>query len=244
MECLACNAVLKQNDKFCQVCGEKVALNSSKAKSKAKRIFELSKGEVEVKTYYCTTLEDPFAQGYICVTNKRLVYYAFGESSKQFNEVYIDKISGISSYYGTGRIPQYLSNAYSSGFGLIGCNAFKVDMSLTIMLVIGLIIRGLYNLYKYFYDKRVVYYFDILSEASSSPGISIGLYDASITGQGAAVSKNAVPTQQTHVMMRELGAMILDLKNLGDHAVEIWKEDTTTKEQENKEDFIKENIFK
>lgn len=240
MECKKCNTPLKQNTKFCQGCGTKVEQDLSSSNSK--KIFELSKGETEVKTYYCTTLEDPFAQGYICVTNKRVIYYAFGESSKRFNELYIDKISGINSYYGMGRVTQYLKNAIT---GVLAAIFFKTVLSdISILMWGSLLVSGFY-IYKYFFDKSIIYYFDILSEASNSSGISIGLFGGNITGQGAAISTKAIPTQQTHVMMKELGAMILDLKNLGDHAVEMWKEESTMEEiQHSKGNSMKENIFK
>ena len=240
MVCNVCKSEVKPNTKFCKSCGNKLEDQTTDVPSK--KVFTLSEGEVEVKTYYCTTLEKPFAQGYICVTNKRVIYYAFGESSKLFEEVYIDKISGINSYYGMGRVTNYLKIAAISGILAL---IFR-DLGSRISILAAL--STLFFLYKYFFDKSIVYYFNILSEASKSSGISIGLYGGDLTGQGAAISSVSIPTNQTHIMMKELGAMILDLKNLGDHAVNLWKEKSSINEDvdNNSDEFInntKENIF-
>lgn len=216
MECNVCKSQVTPNMKFCKSCGNKLEIQTTDITSK--KVFTLSEGEVEVKTYYCTTLEKPFAQGYICVTNKRVIYYAFGESSKLFEEVYIDKISGINSYYGMGRVTRYLQ---ISGISIVLSLIFRqISESLSTVSILV----SLFFLCKYFFDKSIVYYFNVLSEASKSAGISIGLYGEQLTGQGAAISSKSIPTNQTHIMMKELGAMILDLKNLGDHAVDLWKE--------------------
>lgn len=249
MECSVCKSQVTPNMKFCKSCGNKLEIQTTDVTSK--KVFTLSEGEVEVKTYYCTTLEKPFAQGYICVTNKRVIYYAFGESSKLFEEVYIDKISGINSYYGMGRVTSYLK---ISGIAIAASLIFRqLSDGLGILNVLsGLsivsVLVALLFLYKYFFDKSIVYYFNVLSEASKSSGISIGLYGGELTGQGAAISSRSIPTNQTHTMMKELGAMILDLKNLGDHAVDLWKEKSSIdKDIDNNSDEVIEkankNIF-
>lgn len=46
-----------------------------------------------------------------------------------------------------------------------------------------------------------------------------------ITGQGAMFAEIANPTDETEAMMNELGAIVLDLKTLGDHAISKWKVD-------------------
>lgn len=255
MECNVCKSQVTSNMKFCKSCGNKLEIQTTDVTSK--KVFILSEGEVEVKTYYCTTLEKPFAQGYICVTNKRVIYYAFGESSKLFEEVYIDKISGINSYYGMGRVTNYLKiTGIATVVSLIfrqlsdGLSTLNILSSLSIVSVLSRlsilsILVALFFLYKYFFDKSIVYYFNVLSEASNSSGISMGLYGGDLTGQGAAISSSSTPTNQTHTMMKELGAMILDLKNLGDHAVDLWKEKSSIdKDIDNNSDKVIKNANK
>jgi hypothetical protein len=66
----------------------------------------LSEKETIVKTYHCTTLQKPAGEGYLTVTNKRVVFHGHGESgggkSKLVSEVPIEQVSGINVYYGNG----------------------------------------------------------------------------------------------------------------------------------------------
>jgi len=125
----------------------------------------LSENEVKVKTYHCTTLKRPRGEGYLTVTNKRVVFHAYGTSaqgqSKLVSEVPIETVSAIRTYYGSGAMGTPIN---------LGAGSFGADM----------------------------------------------------TGQGAAMSVMAQPTSETEMMMNELGAMILDFKSMGDHAIDKW----------------------
>lgn len=72
--------------------------------------------ETTVRTYHCTTLSSSLlqlkAEGYLTITNKRAVFYAFGKSyagkSILQSEVPIADISGINCYKGTYFSLKYL----------------------------------------------------------------------------------------------------------------------------------------
>jgi hypothetical protein len=74
------------------------------------------------------------------------------------------------------------------------------------------------------FNKKTNYNLSIFSSGANGSPINIGdgLYGSKITGQGAAFSIIADPTSETERMMDEIGAIILDLKNLGDHAIKKW----------------------
>ena len=60
--------------------------------------------------------------------------------------------------------------------------------------------------------------------ANSNPSsINIGMGAVSALGNGAVMSLAANPTSETDVMMKEVGAMILDIQTHGDYAIEKWK---------------------
>ena len=241
MVCNKCNNQVNLGAKFCAVCGSKVE-NEGKENSISKpRPFVLSKNEVEIKTYCCTTFEKPFAKGYITVTNKRVMFYAFGQSSKRFSEVYINKITGVSSYYGTGHNIGYLKSL------VIPILIAGIGQFLDSLMIAGVGILGvLYCIVSYIFRKELQYRFSIIAEGSDSSPISIGAISGELTGQGAAIATQVIPTGQAHIMMKELGAMILDLKNLGDHAISIWKEDIEESmeiELSSNENTLEANIF-
>lgn len=241
MLCKKCNNQLNAGAKFCTVCGSEVK-NIEKENYEIKsKPFVLSKNEVEIKTYCCTTFEKPFAKGYITVTNKRLMFYAFGQSSKRFSEVYINKITGVNSYYGTGHDIGYLKMIVLPILIWIIGKIFESYITKSIA-ILGVI----YCVISYIFRKQLQYRFSIIAEGSDSAPISIGAVGGELTGQGAAIATQVIPTGQAHIMMKELGAMILDLKNLGDHAITIWKEDmndSLENELNVKENTLEGNIF-
>lgn len=68
-----------------------------------------AEGEATVRTYHCTSLSARMlrlrAEGYLTVTNKRVIFYAFGSSyggtSVFLSEVPIADVSGINAFKGT-----------------------------------------------------------------------------------------------------------------------------------------------
>lgn len=68
-----------------------------------------AEGEISVRTYHCTTLSSRLlnlkAQGYLVVTNKRVIFHAYGSSytgaSVLQSEIPVEDVSGITHYKGT-----------------------------------------------------------------------------------------------------------------------------------------------
>ena len=76
----------------------------------------------------------------------------------------------------------------------------------------------------FWYARRPTFALQIGSKGGASTPISI----SSATGMGllnisAAKSLNAEPAKDAESMLKELGALILDIQMLGDHGIEKWK---------------------
>ena len=242
MVCNTCNNTVNSEAKFCGVCGTPIKKQENKSNKDKSRPFLLSENEVEIKTYFCTRFEKPFAKGYLTVTNKRVIFYSFGESSKRFSEVHINKITGVDTYYGTGHNMQYLKQLI---LPLILGPIAGIFASVVGWLIV--IFGVAYCVGSYIFNRQLQYVCNIIAEGSDSAPISIGSgVVGQLTGQGAAMAIHAIPTQQAQDMMKELGAMLLDLKNLGDHAIPLWKEDMNEEsghKSSNGENVLQENIF-
>lgn len=192
----------------------------------------LSEGEKVVKRYLCTDLVSPMkTSGYLTVTNKRVVFEGIGTSgsmnSRLTQETALDGISGINSFYGydihikliIAGIFFILSSFYSFYVsGQVGSYSEIVSGRLVfagfVMLVIGvlLIYAGI----------QKCFILTLLSSKSEGTGITIGTKPSSMIGNGALYSMSGRPTQETDLMMSELGAMIQDLQSKGDLAARKW----------------------
>lgn len=219
MNCLKCGNKITKNMKFCEKCGKPVDLGE--IRSKAKKGFDLSEKEVEVRTYHCTTLENPNAEGYVTVTNKRVIYHGHGDSSYMHSEVHMNKITGMRSYFGSGHNMKKI--IFAIIFTLLSILVFLLAGGETWANNVG-VITFIIAIILFITSKEVSYCFAISAEGGNGSAVQIG-YMANagdLTGQGAGMSINAMPTDETKRMMSELGAIILDFQNLGDHALKKW----------------------
>lgn len=120
-------------------------------------VLASAEGEDTVRTYHCTTLSSRLlslkAEGYLVITNKRIVFYAsgssYGGSSVLQSEVPIADVSGISSYKGTyfslGRLLTALIVSFlASGLfaaitstlvGILGFGLRSSDASIIVALI-------------------------------------------------------------------------------------------------------------
>lgn len=219
MKCLKCGNKLTAKMNFCEKCGSAVDL--AEIYSRQKKSFNLSEKEVEVRTYHCTTLEKPKAEGYVTVTNKRVIYHGHGHSSFMHSEVHMDKITGVRNYFGLGYNKKKIMNGIililiSIWLFVLGqdFDGSRVAGFITLIIAVILLLKS----------KEVSYNFAIAAEGGNSSAVQIGyMANASeLTGQGAGISINAAPTKETKEMMRELGAIILDFQSLGDQAIKKW----------------------
>ncbi len=187
--------------------------------------IELSEGEVLVRQYHITVNKKPKARGDVAVTNKRIVYQGKGKTSTTVKEVPIETVSAINTFYGKG---------FKAGMIVLGIVFIIIGIAgiATIILPILGLILGIICFLNSFNSG---YSLSIKSSAVAGTGISVGASDISVpnggflsglfstSGQGAALAVNAAPTAEALVMMNELGAIVLDLKTMGDKAIPKWK---------------------
>ena len=189
----------------------------------------LSEGEIVVRSYHITILKSLLfrrqkARGDVCITNKRIVYQGKGKVSTFVNEVPIESVSAVSTYCGSG---------FKIGYVLFGIACF--------LGVFTLFPLGLFLLIPaaYFFYKSYNRCYSLVISSSDIKGVGVEVGDSTVTmasrrtfflfnlftttGQGAALSIDSNPTPEAILMMNELGAIVLDLKIMGDRAIEKWQ---------------------
>lgn len=187
--------------------------------------IELGEGEVMVRQYHITTNRKPKARGDVAVTNKRIVYQGKGKTSTSVKEVPIETVSAINTFQGSGfQAGKIIQGILCLIIGIVG-------FSTIILPILGLIfaIICFSNCFNSGYSLV------IKSSAVSGTGIAVGSSDITSTsrglfsrlfstsGQGASLSVRAQPTAEALQMMNELGAMVMDLKTIGDKAIPKWQ---------------------
>ena len=253
MFCEKCGAAVAENAKFCQKCGAsrttisdtgidqapEAALNETNALQEEPVCqglngIALADEEVIVRTYRCSALKFPKCTGYLSVTTRRVLFHGssgksdYTSGSRIVNEVPLDAVSGISTFYG-GKV---LLERLIAGILFI-ISAIVVFSSnqetrysdpsplLTVIGFIGLLI-GIFLLARCF---RKTFSLKIFSSKASASPIDIGEGASGGIGKNSALfSVTANPTEETDKMMLELGAMIGDLQRMGDYGVEQWKQ--------------------
>jgi len=216
------------------------SIRTSSSKSAPGGGMVLADGEQPVKQYHCSTLDVPVStDGYITVTNKRLIFHAYSSGtmgSRVTKEVTLSKITGLDCFYGTNlSVPKLIAgilcailaltvlfsrvNSSASGFlRMFFSSAMLIIVKLIVTAVLGYIAyRLIKGCLKKCFKMRI-----FASECGESP-ISIGDGPAGVLGSKALFSVVASPTKETDLMLNELGALVHDLQSMGDLAVSKWR---------------------
>ena len=190
----------------------------------------LAEGEKIVRQYDCCLIKKPKCVGRLSVTNKRVVFQGSAGNSRISDEIEINKVTGVSGLYGKyyhwvkmifglilalGGIGAFISlcENYSSRYRYSIMSAFS---DVVIIICIALVTIGVLLFCKGITDT---YYLIIYaSECAPSP-IIIG---RSNTLQRAEIAVRGNITEDTNRMLNELGALVQDLKTMGDHAIQKW----------------------
>ena len=206
------------------------------------KLTKSSKTEQVIRHYHCTEMVLPRCDGYLAITNKRLIFHGLaGEGaldsfiqmllggrkkggtsephSRIVSEIDIKTISGVASYYGRNTNMIML---------LIGCAMILASLILMFgnpfveptIIGIAVLALGAWLIYK---SRRKTFFLNILSSASES-AFSIGAGIGNFGGLKPVLALIGCPTDETDEMMREIGAIISDINELGDMASELWAE--------------------
>ena len=206
------------------------------------KLTKSSKTEQVLRHYHCTEMVFPRCNGFLAVTNKRVIFHGLaGESgffdfvqtllgvrksggthelhSRIVSEIDISTISGVTSYYGRNtNIIQALIGLVIVLVGLVlmfGNNHVEPTI-----IGLALLAFGGWIAYK---SQRRTFFLNILSSASES-AFSIGGGVGNFGGLKPVLALIGCPTNETDLMMREIGAIISDINELGDAALELWEE--------------------
>ena len=249
MKCSKCGKEITGNDKFCMYCGAEIkepepARTYQTQYSSTQRVTtqnqsqytttpkyedpsmpSLADGEYKITSYLCSQLKFPKCEGRVTVTNKRLIFHGVGGGffdNRIVQEVGIQEVRGISSYYGLhiywGKL------IFGIIFTLIGLTAFSamsnmgsyggyasasLDSSLFMILVLAV---GIYLIVTAF---RKAYFLNVYTRAMSA-GIEIGNGANTLLGNSAGFSIVGAPNRETNKMMKELGSMVMEIQKYGE----------------------------
>ena len=169
-----------------------------------KRSVELCNGEILVRAYDCAQLKSAImreikAQGVLTITNKRVIFHTIGYKNDDdfiHHEVPIQKVTAVTVQTG------------------IGGNLFDVPKMLSFTQM--------------FKKERTgkIFFLDIHAEGVSGQDGAIQVAPTNSTGVTITLpSYDVIPTDIVMQMANEIGAIIYDIINEGDYAVEKWKQE-------------------
>lgn len=222
--CKKCGAELKEGKSYCSKCGTPI-VKPNEAKTNVDSAFEviLSEGEKIVKKYHCTKLLWPRCNGYIVVTNKRVIFYGIGDESRVVDEIDIDTVVGVKGFYGRKFDNRLLFLACI--LSILGCYVLCVGSESYLLedafIPVGLSLLMLGFFVFYFLAYKKIFVLEIYASATS-PSISIGTLPNSFVGNSALLTIQGTVGLDTDLMLNEIGALIMDIKKLGEYALEKW----------------------
>ncbi|MDR1193966.1 MAG: zinc ribbon domain-containing protein [Peptococcaceae bacterium] len=187
----------------------------------------LAKEEHVVKTYHCSQLRFPSCDGYLSVTNRRVIFHGYAAESRIVDEAQLDSVSGLSTFYGgklkVGQLIAGIIMACVSIWSLAQA-ASRSLFSQILPTWLSVVLLGVAVLLFITCYRRMFFLKVYSSKANGSP-IAIGEGYGGFGGNGAVFTVTASPTGETDAMMRELGALISDLQRMGDYGTADWGKD-------------------
>ena len=238
MFCGSCGNKISEQTEFCPACGARNEqyrrptggsiedeLNKRRDEymsaytrdNRAESMPVLAEGEQIVKSYKCANVRFPRCNGYLTVTNKRVIFHASASTSNINKEVQLESVSGLDCYTGTN----------INFFGiLLALAAFVGSIVLATSvrgggryMLVGFLITAVIA----FLSIQKTYFLKVFSSKANNSPISLGAGVRSLAGNEALYTLRCRATNETTAMVMELGALISDLQTLGDHAIEKWR---------------------
>lgn len=183
--------------------------------------FVLAEGEVVIRRYTCADIGGfltPMGKGYITVTNKRVTYEGKSGDNRLAMEAPIDSIGGIYAYYGKKvRVLMMIVAVLMILFGLfIALATFKVFQKPGwVMFIIGAILAVL--------SFRPAYQIIIYCNKTTGAAVNVGEGPVAQLGNNSLYTLPAKPDRDSDRLIAEIGALIQDVQQLGDRAIEKWR---------------------
>ena len=235
MKCPKCGNELVPGAKFCGKCGTTVVTKTiTPSLIRMPNGIALGEGEQIVKQYRIGRYTLRRGEVIVTVTNKRVIRYELssflGLQNNVIEDVNIDVVNGT-----TTEVKRSLS--------ILGLSVATVLLVLGILMIVWsfgsirfsplLFIGGFVSLgitgISVFKSIQPTMYFT-LQTALGSRTLETSVNDR---GRFMRFGKTGAifqfkPTPETVIMLQEIGAMIYDLKTLGDTAIEKWNSSTET----------------
>lgn len=191
-------------------------------------------GEVSVRSYLCTKFNSPLygikAEGFVEVTNKRLLFQARGNSIKGWsvihNEVAIMDVSEIKIYKGSSFDTAIflLLLIISVLFTGVIIALFNQMINMGVGIFLGLIALGYFLYRSYLLAQKEAFSVIINTKGGNGNVVYIaGLSPFASANTAASKALNASPGVDSERMLKEIGAVILDIQNMGEYGIEKWK---------------------
>ncbi|SDD47461.1 hypothetical protein SAMN05428987_4882 [Paenibacillus sp. CF095] len=191
------------------------------------RGITLAENEIVIREYEASALYVPKGEGYVIVTNRRVIFTGNSESVAGtgliIRDAKIDTITGVMA--GLVRHRSFKMLIFGAIIGLLGLIMTMNNSTLIswILLIIGSIM-----VYFGLKSKGVLMHINIFG-AQSSSALSVAveastLFSRVTNNQALMTITAAAPGRHTEQMLRELGALIQDVQVMGDMAIEKWKD--------------------
>lgn len=202
-----------------------------------KPAFIMTSDEKHVKTYHCSTLRwwRGGGNGYLSVTNKRVIMNTFGKRVTQSSEVELPEVKGFNIYNGyvyrilvlIGAILMALSTVITFFAGIANCDSCETGSAVFWALIVS---AGL-TVLLFFLSRRKVYYLGVSSSCQNGP-VDCGMQEIRkwfwfiipLTWVDQGVLVSALSGNDWERIRVELGAMVQELKTQGDEAIPNWKQ--------------------
>lgn len=184
--------------------------------------IRLGEGEEVIKHFHCSRLKLQRCNGYLTVTNKRVIFRGSGLANRLVKEITISSITGLDTYYGTNInfifliIGLILGLMCFNALDTIAYGGFFEDFLFIALFILSALFFKL--------AIKKTFKMGIYSSSSMLSPINIGLGSM---GLASILESNIIlasPTSQTDTMMKQLGALIMDIQTQGDFAIEKWKD--------------------
>ena len=177
-------------------------------------LLTLSEGEQVVRGYHCIKKGLIFqVNGYMTVTNRRIIFQAHSMFTKATTEVPLDSIDAIYSGVVRFSLLHLLIGLFSILTAIVNASGGIPGFGGGFYTFVYLVIAAIFLVIAFWPRVSIVVCSSFVGET-----IRLNRY----LGNKSNFTYKGRPGRDTMVMFQELGAMITDLQKLGDAAVRKW----------------------
>ena len=186
----------------------------------AGKAVTLASCEKTVKVYKCVKTIDPSGEGVLMLTNKRLIFFInSGKNNRMSAEMPRESFGGINYIY--GKLCNKRKRTLAIALLILGAvfavfSIFKPFIWINAMwrIIFG-IFAGLCLIISAFYLLKMFTVSFRMDIKINNPGVSFLSFGNSVFPQdnNSQITITALPSKQTDIMLKELGAVAEDIKN-------------------------------